>query len=55
MTALTTEIASTLVARMVDYEWWLTQGKPTDTTLDEQVRVMAQIAAQSPSACCASG
>lgn len=33
-----------LVASMVDYDWWLARGNPTDTTLDEQVHVMAQVA-----------
>lgn len=33
-----------VVPSMVDYDWWLARGKPTETTLEDQVDVMARIA-----------
>ncbi len=32
-----------MLASMVDYDWWLAQGKKTRTSLQEQVEVMEQI------------
>jgi predicted TIM-barrel fold metal-dependent hydrolase len=32
-----------VVASMVDYDWWLAQGKATRTSLSEQVELMGQI------------
>ena len=32
-----------LVASLVDYDWWLADGKPTKTSLSTQVEVMEQI------------
>lgn len=32
-----------VVASLVDYDWWLAQGKPTPTSLDEQVDVMSAV------------
>lgn len=33
-----------LVPSLVDYDWWLARGKPTATTLDEQVDLMGRLA-----------
>lgn len=33
-----------LVPSMVDYDWWLAKGRPTATSLDDQVDLMARIA-----------
>lgn len=32
-----------VVASMVDYDWWLAQGKPTRTSLADQIDLMGQI------------
>nr|WP_315597677.1 amidohydrolase family protein [uncultured Cupriavidus sp.] len=32
-----------LVASMVDYDWWLAQGRHTPTTMEEQIDLMGQI------------
>jgi hypothetical protein len=35
--------ADLMVAAMVDYDWWLAGGRPTRTSLSDQVRVMSRL------------
>lgn len=35
--------ADLMVAAMVDYDWWLAGGKPTRTSLKDQVKVMSRL------------